>query len=273
MAARLATTAYALFAYLAFLVSVVWAISFLADALFARTVDTGPSSSWSAAAAIDLGLLTLFAMQHSVMARAFCKRWLTRLVPASAMRSAYVLLASGILIAIFWFWQPITSSVWEVQASVGRVLIFTVYAAGWALVIGSTFMIDHFELFGLRQAYAAVTRQDMTSAPFKAAWGYAWVRHPMMLGLIIVFWATPHMSAGHLLFAVAATAYILLGIAFEERDLRTNLGAPYREYAQRVPALIPRAWRSFGRADLVGRAVAEPVAHDPALPSVINLEV
>jgi protein-S-isoprenylcysteine O-methyltransferase Ste14 len=152
MATRVATTAYALFAYLTFLVSVVWAIGFLADALVARTVDTGPSSFWPAAVAIDLALLSCFAVQHSVMARAFCKRWLRTLVPASVMRSTYVLVASGILIAVFWFWRPITASVWDVHAWVGRVLILTVYAAGWALVVASTFMIDHFEFLGLRQA-------------------------------------------------------------------------------------------------------------------------
>jgi len=272
MASRLATAAYAVFAYLTFLVSVAWAISFLANAFVARTVDVGPSMPWQAASAIDLGLLGLFAVQHTVMARTFFKRWLTGLVSAAAVRSTYVLLASAILIAAFWFWRPITAPVWDVQAAAGRLLIITAYAAGWALVIGSTFMIDHFELFGLRQAYAAMTRRRVTTAPFTVARLYAWVRHPMMLGLIIVFWATPHMSAGHLLFAVAATAYILIGIAFEERDLRTDLGAAYREYAQRVPALIPRPWRSdHARASLM--STGRVAGHVQGSPSVPHQEV
>jgi len=252
MAARLATAAYALFAYLTFLVTVGWAIGFLADALVPRAVDTARPGSWPAAAAIDLALLSFFALQHSVMARAFCKRWLAKRVPPSTVRSTYVLLASGTLVATFWFWWPITARLWEVESPLGRLLIFSAYTAGWALVIASTFMIDHFEFVGLRQAYASITRQSMTTAPFRVAWAYAWVRHPMMLGLIIVFWATPQMSAGHMLFAVAGTVYILIGIRFEERDLRADLGAAYREYAQCVPALIPRPW-SLTRRTVAGQ--------------------
>ena len=220
---------YALFSYALFLISIVWAVGFLAG------WGDGPAeSSTTQALLIDGGLLLAFAVQHTVMARAGFKR----LVPPKLERSTYVLAASLVLLATFAFWQPVPAVVWHVGPP-WSILIWVVYALGWVLTVGATYMIDHFEFFGLKAA---------GQPQFQKRFLYAWIRHPMMLGLLIVFWATPRMTVGHLFFAVASSAYIVVGIRFEERDLRAQLGAPYEEYARDTPMLIP-----LGRAARAGR--------------------
>ena len=227
---RLLVLGYSALAYIAFLLSAAWAFLFLAG----HGIDAPATRSAGASLALDGGLLLLFALHHSVMARAGVKRFL----PAPVERSTYVLVASLLLIAIFGLWQPVPAFVWHV----GRpwsLMVWAVYGLGWIVVVGSTFMVDHFDFLGLKQAYSFLRRRAYRPPAFRQRWLYAWLRHPMMLGLVITFWATPRMSAGHLFFAASATGYIALGIRFEERDLRTNLGPAYDDYAARVPAVLP----------------------------------
>jgi protein-S-isoprenylcysteine O-methyltransferase Ste14 len=223
-------TAYALVAYLSFLAVTAWGIAFLADAGASPTTVDGPGRA--AAWVVDLGLLLLFAVQHTVMAR----DWFKRLVPASVERATFVLAAGVALGLLFWQWRPIPGTLWHVIAQPWAGAIWVVYGIGWVIAIASTFMIDHWDFVGLRQARA---RGAGRPPVFQERWLYAWVRHPLMLGLLIAFWATPWMTAGHLLFAVASSAYIAVGLQFEERGLRRQLGPVYEEYVARVPSLIP----------------------------------
>ena len=244
---RLALLGYAVIAYGAFLLSTCWAVGFLAGWGAPTSVD-GPAArpAWLAIA-VDAALLLTFAVQHTVMARAGFKRRLIRLIPAAAERSTFVLAASLLLCALFGWWQPVPVAIWQVGPP-WSVAILGIYAIGWVIVVWSTFMVDHADFLGLKQAFRYLRRLSYRSPDFTQRWLYAWCRHPMMLGLVIVFWVTPRMTVGHLLFAVAATAYIAVGIRFEERDLRAQFGAEYRQYASRVPALVP-APRSRPTAD------------------------
>ena len=235
---RLAVLGYAVIAYGAFLLSAAWAIGFLAGRGAPTSVD-GPATrpAW-AALAVDAALLLTFAVQHSVMARAAVKRRLIRLIPAQAERSTFVLVSSLLLFALFGWWQPVPTTTWHI-GSPWSAAIWVVYAIGWIVVVWSTFMVDHADFLGVKQAYRHLRRLGYRSPEFTQRWLYVWCRHPMMLGLVIAFWVTPRMTVGHLFFAAAATAYIAIGIRFEERDLRAEFGAEYREYASRVPALMP----------------------------------
>jgi hypothetical protein len=238
MMSRIAVLGYAIVAYGVFLLSSVWAMFFLAG------WSDGPLTSpvW-VALTIDALLLLAFAVQHTVMARAGFKRRLVRLIPVAAERSTYVLAAGLVLLALFAFWQPVPTVLW----SVGRPwapIIWALYAFGWIVVVASTFMVDHTDFLGLKQAYLHLLGRAHNPPNFKERFLYGWVRHPMMLGLLITFWATPHMTAGHLFFAVAATGYIGVGIRFEERDLHIELGAEYGDYTRRVPALMPLTHRA-----------------------------
>jgi methanethiol S-methyltransferase len=228
----------AAFAYGVFLAGLAWAVTFLADLQLPRGIDHGGRRSTASAVMVDLALLLLFAVQHSSMARAGFKGWLARWLPAPMERSTYVFTASTVLLLLFWQWQPVSTTVWHLQHAAAGAL-WAVYALGWLIAIGSTFMIDHFDFFGLSKAYRYSRDEPDTPAPFVERWLYAWVRHPLMLGLLLAFWATPHMTTGHLLFAAAATGYIVVGVRFEERDLERELGHIYRDYASRVPALLP----------------------------------
>jgi methanethiol S-methyltransferase len=229
---------YAAAAYLLFLAVLVYAIGFFAGAGVPKGIDSGPRSPRPLAVAIDLLLLLLFAVQHTVMARPWFKRRWTRLVPMPAERATYVLCASLLLALLFWQWRPVGGTVWHLSGPAAGVLL-GVYAAGWVVAVGSTFIIDHFDLFGLRQAYLHARGATYRPPPFTQRSLYRHVRHPLMTGFLIIFWAAPAMTLGHLLFAAAATGYIGVGITFEERDLRRDLGEPYRAYRRRVPALIP----------------------------------
>jgi methanethiol S-methyltransferase len=248
---RVAIPAYALVAYAAFVAVALWAVGFLADEAAPTAVD-GPvrHTTW-VAVLIDLGLFLLFALQHSVMARPAFKRRECSVVGPGIERSTFVLATSVVLGLLFACWQPLPGAAWHVNGSLERALLWGVCVAGWALAVGSTFMIDHLDFIGLRQAARHAGKRPQAAPAFKEQWCYAWVRHPMMLGLLVAFWATPTMSAGHLLFAAAASGYIAVGLQFEERDLRRELGAAYEEYASRVPALVPAPGRARG-ADAAG---------------------
>jgi methanethiol S-methyltransferase len=243
MTSRLAVAVYAVIAYGAFLASTLWAIGFLAGRGAPTSVDGPAVGPAVTAIAVDAALLLAFAVQHTVMARAGFKRRLTRLIPESAERSTYVLTASLLLGAVFWWWRPVPTVIWSLGLPWSAAL-WGVYAIGWVIAVSSTFMIDHADFLGLKQAYRHLRRLGSGSPQFTQRWLYAWCRHPLMLGLLIVFWATPHMTVGHLFFALASTAYIAVGIRFEERDLRAHLGAEYEEYASRVPAVVPAPHRA-----------------------------
>jgi protein-S-isoprenylcysteine O-methyltransferase Ste14 len=192
-------------------------------------------------------LLGLFAVQHSVMARPAFKRWWTRIIPASCERSTYVLISSLILLLVFWQWRPITAVIWHVEGW-SAVLLTSISWIGWLVTLASSYMIDHFDLFGLRQVLDALRGAAARLQPFQTPLLYRIVRHPLMLGFLLAFWATPHMTAGHLLFALVTTGYILLGVQLEERDLMAHFGKSYERYRSQVPMLMPRLLtRRWGR--------------------------
>ncbi len=234
---------YGLAAYAVFLFAFLYAVGFVSGVVVPKHVDSGVPLSWPLALVVDLGLLALFAVQHSGMARPGFKRVWTKIIPAPIERSTFVLASSLVLVLLYWQWQPLPVAVWEVEGEAGRLALHALAALGWALVLASTFVIDHFDLFGLRQSWrTALGRGPSPEAPFVTRAFYRVVRHPIMLGFLIAFWATPTMSAGRLLFALATTGYILIAVKYlEERDLIAQYGDTYRDYQRRVPMLLP--WR------------------------------
>jgi protein-S-isoprenylcysteine O-methyltransferase Ste14 len=228
---------YAAIAYVAFLAAILYTIGFLADAVVPKGVDDGADGPAWAAVLVDLILLGLFAVQHSVMARPWFKRQWTRWVPAHLERSTYVLLSSALVGLLLWQWRPLPSTVWSVEAGWARALLWTLYLFGWAFLVLSTYLIDHFDLFGLRQAARGTADGEHE---FRQPFLYRIIRHPMMTGFLIAFWAVPDMSVGRLLFAAASTGYILVAVRFEEHDLREQLGESYVRYAEEVPRFVPR---------------------------------
>jgi len=237
---KMFSAVYAAACYAIFLVAFLYAIGFVGNFVVPRSIDVSPTAlSSGMAALLNAALLTVFAVQHSVMARPGFKAWWVRLVPKHLERSTFVLLSSLILLGIFWFWAPMNAVVWSVTEAVPRLLLWGVFGLGWLIVLISTFMIDHFDLFGLRQVYLYLNGKGPRPPDFKTHFFYGLVRHPIMSGFIIAFWATPEMTVGHLLFAVATTGYILIGTRLEEKDLVAYIGQPYVEYQRKVPALIP----------------------------------
>jgi methanethiol S-methyltransferase len=228
-------------AYLTFVFTILYAIGFVSDLVVPKSIDTGAISSNFAALAVNLALMSLFAVQHSVMARKSFKQWWTQFIPKSVERSTYVLLASLTLLLLFWQWRPMPATVWHIEEPEMAATIATLSFGGWVLVFTSSFLINHFELFGLHQVANNLTGRQMPSPIFRTPFLYNFVRHPIYLGFIIAFWAAPTMSVGHLLFAAVTTAYIFLGILLEERDLIDMFGDEYRRYKQRVSMLLP--WR------------------------------
>jgi protein-S-isoprenylcysteine O-methyltransferase Ste14 len=235
----IASVLYGVLAYLMFLGTILYAIAFVGDLPAPKTIDSGEVGSLDVALIIDSLLLGLFAIQHSVMARPGFKRWWTRLVPQPVERATYVLLASLILVLLFWQWRPMTSMIWSVTNPAAVVAMQAIFWIGWGGVFLSTFLINHFELFGLRQVYARLRGHSVPEPVFRTPFLYKRVRHPLYLGFLLAFWATASMTAGHLLFAVATTGYILLGIYLEERDLIGLFGDQYRRYREQVSMLIP----------------------------------
>lgn len=244
---RILVIGYGVLAYLAFLAAFGYTIGFLANAGVPKGVDDGTTGPAWAAVLIDAGLLGLFAIQHSVMARPWFKRWWARLVPQAIERSTFVLSASLVVGLLLWQWRPLPDMVWSVQTGWLRGLLWGLYAAGWAVLVLSTFLIGHFDLFGLRQVLARARRTAYTEPGFRQPLFYRLVRHPIMVGFLIAFWATPDMSVGRLLFAGVASGYILVAVRFEEHDLRRQLGEPYQRYAEEVPRFVPRPGTRAGR--------------------------
>jgi len=232
---------YGLVAYLAFFGTILYAIGFVMGLGVPKTIDTGAISSTTQALGVNLLLMSLFAVQHSVMARRQFKDWWTQYVPKSVERSTYVLFASLTLMLLFWQWRPMPAVVWQIDEPGIAVTIATISLIGWVIVFTSTFLINHFELFGLHQVANNLIGRDMPTPRFRTPLYYKFVRHPIYLGFIIAFWAAPTMTVGHLLFAAVTTAYIFVGILLEERDLIDLFGDDYRRYRDRVSMLLP--WR------------------------------
>lgn len=265
---RLLALLYGTVAYAVFLATFLYAIPFVAGFGVPKHIDNGPATPFAIALAIDVALLGLFAVQHSGMARPAFKRWWTRFVPAPVERSTFVLVSSLALALLFWQWRPLAPLLWNVDNQSLRWALYGLSALGWLLVLSSTFLINHFDLFGLRQVWSYARRRQALDGPFVTRAFYRIVRHPLMLGFLIAFWATPVMSLGHLLFALMTTGYILVAVKFlEERDLIALHGDTYREYQRRVPMLIPSLRRHASPGDAVEGARKETLAAAGKLPS------
>lgn len=236
---RIFAFAYGVACYGAFLVTLLYAIGFLGNLGVPKSIDSGPEGSIAMALAIDGGLLALFALQHSIMARPWFKRAWTRFVPQAVERSTYVLFSSAALLLMFWQWRPMGGVIWDVGDGAARTIVLGQYAVGLLIVLLSTFLINHFDLFGLRQVYLYLVGRPYSHLEFRTPFFYRYVRHPLYVGWLLTFWSAPVMTAAHLFFAVMTTAYILVAIRFEEADLITVHGEKYRRYRREVPMIVP----------------------------------
>jgi methanethiol S-methyltransferase len=234
---------YGVLAYVIFLATFLYAIGFVGGFVVPTQLDAPSRESFGVAVGVDLGLLALFALQHSIMARKWFKERWTQIIPWALERSTYVLCASLALSVLFWQWRPIGVVVWSIHEPYGRLAVEMLCAAGWLTVLATTFLINHFDLFGLRQVWLPLVGRPYAPVSFRTPLPYRVVRHPLYLGFLIAFWATPRMTLAHLLFAVSTTAYIVLAIQFEERDLIREHGSRYQTYRRRVPMLVPSLLR------------------------------
>jgi protein-S-isoprenylcysteine O-methyltransferase Ste14 len=230
---------YGVVCYLAFFGTFLYAIGFIGNFIVPKTIDSTPRLSLLSALLINASLLLIFALQHSIMARPVFKRWWTQFVPEHMERSTYVLLASLCLMLLMWQWQPIGGIVWSVKSEIVKTALLISFLIGWAIVLVSTFLINHFDLFGLRQAGLYFSGKPYSPLPFRIPVFYRFVRHPLYLGFLIAFWSTPVMTIAHFIFAILTTGYILTAIQLEERDLKTHFGKKYTNYANDVPMIIP----------------------------------
>lgn len=230
---------YGVVAYSFTLVALLYLVGFVGNLVVPKSIDAGASGPLLQSLLVDAALIALFAIQHSVMAREGFKRWWTRVVPASIERSTYVLFTSLVLLLLYWQWRPIPASVWTVHNMVAAGMLDGIFWLGWAVLVASTFLINHFELFGLSQVFARLFGKQLSDPKFRTPLLYRYVRHPIYLGVLLAVWATPSMTVGHLLFAGMITGYILIGIRLEERDLVKQFGDQYRSYRERASMLIP----------------------------------
>ena len=236
---------YGIVAYSFTLGALLYLIGFVGNLIVPKSIDSGTAGPLLQSVLVNALLIGLFALQHSVMARQGFKRWWTRIVPPSVERSTYVLFASFALLILYWQWQPIPALVWTVPDPTAAVVLDGIFWLGWVVLVASTFLISHFELFGLAQVFARLFGKQLPDAKFRTPLLYRHVRHPIYLGVLLAVWATPAMSVGHLLFAVMITGYILIGIQLEERDLIRQFGDQYRRYRQRAAMLVPLPGRKF----------------------------
>lgn len=236
---RILSLFYGVLCYFAFFGTILYAIGFVGNLLVPKTIDSNPEVPLLNAILVNASLLLLFALQHSIMARPAFKRWWTRIVPEHLERSTFVLLSSLCLMLMMWQWQPIGGIVWSTENKTVKDILFIAYILGWAIVFASTFLINHFDLFGLRQVWLYFRGKPYEQLPFRLPFLYKLVRHPLYLGFLIAFWSTPVMTIAHLLFAILTTGYILTAIQFEEKDLVKSFGEKYRDYKKWVPMIIP----------------------------------
>jgi methanethiol S-methyltransferase len=243
--AGLVAVLYGVVAYGFTLVALLYLIGFVGNLVVPKSIDSGTAGPLVESVVVDVLLIVLFAIQHSVMARPGFKRWWTRIVPSSVERSTYVLFTSFALLFLYWQWQPIPAAVWIVQNPIAAGVIDGIFWLGWVVLVASTFMLSHFELFGLSQVFLRLFGKAQPAAKFRSPLLYRHVRHPILLGVLLAVWATPTMTAGHLLFAVMITGHILIGIQLEEHDLIQQFGDQYRRYRQHAAMLIPLPGRKF----------------------------
>jgi protein-S-isoprenylcysteine O-methyltransferase Ste14 len=243
--AGLVAVVYGVIAYGFTLVALLYLIGFVGNFIVPKSIDSGAAGPLLQSVIVNTMLIGLFAIQHSVMARQGFKRWWTRIVPPSVERSTYVLFASFALLILYWLWQPIPTLVWTVQNPIAAAVLDGTFWLGWVVLVASTFLLSHFELFGLSQVFARLFGKKLSDAKFRAPLLYRHVRHPIYLGVLLAVWATPTMTVGHLLFSVVITAYILIGIQLEERDLVQQFGDQYRRYRQQAAMLVPLPGRKF----------------------------
>ena len=251
---RAAIFIYGVACYAVSLATFLYAIGFIGNFGVPKSMDSPREVALGTALLINTGLLALFAVQHSVMARPGFKRAWTRFVPEPAERSTYVLFSSVLLLAVFWYWQPMGGVIWNIEAPAGRMAMYAAYGAGWALLFYTTFLINHFDLLGLRQVWLQLVGRPCTPVPFRTPWLYTKLRHPLYVGWFMIFWATPTMTVAHLVFALVTTAYILVAIPLEERDL-VAAHPEYSDYRKRVPMLLP-----FGKRRAPGEARSRDTA-------------
>jgi len=267
MARRVLVLGYGALAYLGFAVVTLYTIGFLAGVGVPKGVDDGPDGPAWLALLVDGALLGLFAVQHSVMARPWFKRWWTRIVPSPIERSTYVWATNLVVVLLVWLWRPLPEPVWSVSAGWARALVWTLYGLGWVLALASTLAIGHFDLFGVRQVLARFRGRAYVEPGFSEPFLFRLVRHPLMVGFLVAFWAAPDMSQGRLLFVGLATGYILVGVRLEEHDLRGQLGEPYQRYLDRTPRFVPRLSVVKGRP--AEDAAIRPVVADAARRPVV----